>query len=310
MPTLTQYRQFAAKEAGRYYEGIFDSTGHTTTVFLDTQLITSLTVTDMFKDYWLYMPGAVAADNRLRVVTTGPATTGKITVDRAVSATTAPESQPYELHGMIAPEDSLGVDKLNWQYCINQALKRCLLVVEVTITPTASATRHSLASAASWVEDPRWVRRVGYLTSSETRANVDPYEGRAVRGYAYRHSNVMYLNHSPRTFATNETIYVEVLKSAYDHCRLNGDTYGNQSGLSLTNDEAVPSIEWVGFGALIEMARMQSRVLDPSARQLINANKEEWAAMFTKYTRQNFTLPPLTFKRITRGFGVPRAGGW
>ena len=55
--TLAQYRAEGARESGRFVAGT-STTGGTTTTMKVTSLITSLSQSDLYADWWLYLPTA------------------------------------------------------------------------------------------------------------------------------------------------------------------------------------------------------------------------------------------------------------
>lgn len=264
---------------------------------MDSALISSLSINDLYTDYWLYLPAAAAAD-KIRSVSTYTPSTGTITQDRVWSAATIANSKVYELHGMIRPFADELTEQMDWTQLINDALTRCMLEIEITVTPTADATRHDLTTANTWLTKPVFVRQVGYLTTGEVRAEVDPYAGRTVRGYAEKLSNLVYINHSPRTFASNQTIYVKCLKPAYNHCRAAAGVFGDQAGLALEADEAVPSVEWVAYGALNEASRRGFVGPNAEARKLWAEREERFARLYEHYRGAELRVPTLTFRPI------------
>lgn len=292
MPTLTEYRQFAAKEAGRFVTGT-STTGGTTTTMVVTSLISSLSQDNLYSDWWLYLPTASAGD-KVRVVASSTASTGTITVDRVFSGATVANSKTFELHGMARPFADDLTETMDWTQLINDGLKRCFLPVEFTITPTANQNRHSLTGSQSWLTNENWVREVGYLVSGEDRNNVDPYGNRRIFGKPEKLSNLVYAVHRGRTFGTNETIYVRAIKPAYYHCRATGGTFGEQSGLALEADEAEVQIEWAAYAALTEMARRAGVVVAQEAKDRIRDNERRWASLFSYYDRlHSRSLPDM-----------------
>lgn len=291
--TLQQYRQQGAQEAGRFVKGT-STTGGSTTTMVVTALITSLAQSDLYQDWWLYLTGASAGD-KVRVVTTGPSTTGTITVDRVFSSATAANTQPFELHGMARPFADDLTETFDWTTLINDGLKRCFVEVEFTHTPVANQTRHDLTTLNAWLTEPSWVRDVGVLQSGEDRDEVDPYS-RRVRGHAEKLSNLVYLTHRGRAFNSTETIYVKAIKPAYYHCAATAGALGSQSGLALETDIAEPALEWVAFAALVELARRSSVPIAGDSRKVIAANEKRWADLYSYYTEKYTAgLPPLKF---------------
>ena len=298
MTTLTTFRRQAAPLAGRYFQATAPASGHSTTtiVFGATGALgSSMTVNDLFTDYWVYLPAA-SANDRVRVVSTYTPSTGTLTVDRAYSASTVPNSKVVELHGLLQPfADDLST--FTWTTAINEALKHIWLPVEFTITPTAQAVRHSLATQ-TWITSAQQILDVGWLMSGETRANVDPYRNRAVFGEVEVDGATLYLQHEPRTFATNETIYVRAAKRAYDHCKASGGSYGDQSGLAAEADESPVPAEPVALGALVEALLALRNDLPNAAREELNPKQGEWAARWTSVQRAYLNrLPASRFKR-------------
>lgn len=307
VPSLTTYRQTVAPIAGPYAAYTSDDVAMTTTTQITTALISSLAIDDSLTDYWHFIPGATLAADKLRTVSTYAPGTGTLTVDRAWSAVAIPRNVAFELHGIVAPVAGPGI---NWQNLINEALKRCMVVVEFTVTPTANANRHDLTTGQSWLTDPNWVRQVGWLTTSEARAEVDPYDGRQVNGFPEKLSSDVYLVHKSRTFVSTEVIYVKAIKPAYDHCRASGSgAYGDQSGITAEAHQAEPNDLWVAYGALVALCErfrgMDQATIPEKLRPLI-ARQTEWAAAFSDLTRKNFQLPPRTLRNVRRWGPVMR----
>lgn len=269
------------------------TTGGTTTTMKVTSLITSLAQSDLYADWWLYLPTASTGD-KVRVVTTGPSTTGTITVDRVFSGASIADSKAFELHGMVRPFDDDLTETVDWTQLINDGLKRCFVEVEFTHTPVANQTRHDLTTLNTWLTNPMWIREVGVLQTSETRAEVDPYRNRRVRGHAQKMSSIVYIEHPGRTFTSTETIYVKAIKPAYYHCAAAAGAYGSQTGLALEADIAEPRLEWVAYAALVEFAR---RMLGPAdAQDDIRRKEKRWADLYSYYTKQETKdLPSLKF---------------
>lgn len=293
MATLTEIRALAAKEAGRFVTGT-STTGGTTTTQITTALISSLSQNDLYADWWLYLPTASAGD-KVRVVTSYTPSTGTLTLDRAYSGATVPNSKLWELHGMVRPFADDLTETMDWTQLINDGLKRCFVEVEFTHTPVANQTRHDLTTLNTWLTNPMWIREVGSLVSGEARLEVDPYRARRVRGRAQKMSNIVYIEHPGTTFQSNQTIYVKAIKPAYYHCAASGGAYGSQAtGLALESDIAEPRLEWVAYAALVEFAR---RGLGPAdAQDDIRRKEQRWADLYTYYTQQETKdFPSLKF---------------
>lgn len=301
MPTRLQLRKAAAKELGPFDSGTADSTSSTSALVCLTHPFKSSISSGTFKDRWLYRPDAAAAADKLRVVSAYTASTGTLTPELDWSA--QPDGEAFEVHGILPPE---GNSELSLHDLIHEALKHCFLVVEFTLTPTVLQTRHSLASAASWLSDPSWVRQVGFLTSSESRDKVNPFE-RVVRGRAVKDTNTVYLEHRSTTFNSSDVVYVKAIKPAYYACAAAASpTTFTQSGLNAEADVAIPNEEWVASAVLVLAWRRLGKTLEAGARENHIKNRAEAAAWFSTQSRTHFSLPPLTF--VERGglFGPSR----
>ncbi len=300
MPTLTLYRRSGAKAAGRYVQGTVKSSGSTTTSFVVDALKTLGTATDQYDDWWVYLPAASATD-KVRIVSSYTAASGLVNIDRDLSGASVADSKVVELHGVLTPFcDDLTI--YSWTDAVNDALKRLWLPVEFTITPTANAIRHTLAST-TWITSENQVLDVGWLTTGETRAGSDPYKNRGIWGEVERDGGTLYLNTSPRTFSTSETIYVRAAKRAYDHCKPTAGAFGDQAGLALETDEAVPQTEAIMWGACVAAARNLRNELNDAAADHISAHQAEWARMWTKERR-------IYHGKLPQGHFKPRRSFW
>ena len=306
MATLIQYRQAAAKLAGRFMEGTFDSSGGSTTTGVDTQLISSISQDDLHTDKWLFIPAGAAAD-QVRIVTTYAPSTGTLTVDAVVSSATIYNSKTYELHGFLDPTTGTRGAGVGWTDMINEALKRIMIEEEFTLTPTALQTRHDLTTGQTWLTEPEWVRDVGVLTSSEVRAEVDPYKHRHVRGFPERVNSLVYYVHEPRSFASNETVYVKALKPAYYLCAAAGGAYGTQSGLTLEADIAIPERNLVAWGAIQQALLAYRFAVGRRAREdddldtLLEKATMMWSSLLPKHSDLPSDVP--VYARALRSFG-------
>jgi hypothetical protein len=300
MPTLLQYRQQAAKELGRYEAGEAD-TGSSTTTLVDNNwpIKSSLNQDDLYTDFYLLRPNAVAVDDRVRIVATYTPASGFLVADRVWS--NAPYAggvgEAYELHGIIEPYTAL-------KELVNATLKRCLLVVEFTITPIEDQIRHSLTAAAPWFNDPNAMLAVGWMDSTDDRDEVDPYAS-PIRGEVVQDGATFYLVHRGRAFSAsnNDLIYCQALKPAYYHCRPAGGVYGAQSGLSLDTDECPAGVEWVAAGTLVEAWRRYGHLLEAAANQKLLRDRQEAAAWFTRLSAENIRIPDRKLKRPLVAWG-------
>lgn len=118
----------------------------------------SISQDDLYTDYYLFLPAATLAADKVRVVKTYAPSTGTLTVDKVYSASTIPNSAAYELHGFIEPLTDLPL-------LINEALKRTLIVREFNFAPVANNLIQDLTAQQSTLINPRWVRRVDRLPS-------------------------------------------------------------------------------------------------------------------------------------------------
>jgi hypothetical protein len=105
-------------------------------------------------------------------------------------------------------------------------------------------------------------------------------------------------------FNEGAVLYLRCYKRAYDHCRMAGGEYGDQSGLVLETDEAPIERDWLASSALVIGWRRFGHILEPLANQRLIRDQAGAAAWFTDRSRQHFTAvaPTLTF-RPARQFG-------
>lgn len=301
MPTSGAYRRFAAQELGPYYEyasGAAD--GVSTTTVTVGRLASSASVSDLLTDMGVIIGTATTTDQDERYVTTVSAA-GVVTVDRALTLSSVWNSKTIEFHGVVKI-------LAEWYRLTNDALKRIGTMSEITVTPTADATRHSLSST-TWLTEPQWVREVGVLYSGESREQVDPYEGRVVRGQPERLNEVLYLNHPGRTFTATDTIYARVWRPYYTLCRASGGTFGEaKTGVSTETMEAIPPIEWVGYEMLCCYAERVLGDLRGDERKLMEDRQQRWAAKATEQmTQSGGETAPRTFRPyVMRGWPSQR----
>ncbi len=302
--TLTTIRQTTAKALGRYHSGTFKSSGNSTTTGIDESLISSLSINDQFTDGWLVLPAKSLTDREARIVSSFTPSSGTLTIDRAWSTSTVPNSTAYEWHALIEPITQM-------TSIINDALKRIMVVTEITLTPTADATRHEITTANTWLVNPTWVRQVGYLATGETRATINPYEHRGIRGWPDTDGANVYINHPKRPGpASGETWYIRCLKPAYDHCKATAGSFGGQAGLSLETDEAPVEAEFVAWVAIC--VAIEQNMLDwgLAGDAQLETKRQHAVLMATWWNRQwevqHREDTALTFKKARRGWGVPR----
>ena len=287
MPAFEEYSQQIGKLLGAYHTGTATS-GTTSTLVDENSLQSTLDIDALFDDYYLLRPDAASDNDRVRIVGEYSPATGTVTPDRTYTNTVSTEQ--YELHGIIEPWDDM-------QDVINESLKRIYLEVEFTFTAVADQTRHSLASAASWLEHAWQVRQVGYLTSSEDRNKNDPFASRIVKGHTEKISNIVYLVHPRRTFSTSDTMYVKAVARAYDYCRASSSGgFGDRQGLAAEAHEAIPDVNWVAYGAIIEVWNRFSHLLSARGASEIMLSQQKAAARFTDLNNRRFQMPARTFR--------------
>lgn len=265
---MLDIRQFLAREAGPFHSGT--STSGTTSGQLedtDWPFKSSISQDTLFKDMWVFMPNVTLAD-QVRVIKTYSPSSGTGTYDLAQGS--AHTSEDYEIHGIFEPATVIPL-------LINEGLRECMIPVEFTFqTANDTNRRHSLATAASWLTDPGWVRKVGYLpANSQGREVLDPYYGSSIRGGAYADGGTVYLDIG--AWPSSGTVYVFAMKPAYFHCAAANGTYGSQSGLSLDSD-TVPdtvSVEWAAYAALKTGWRRYGTVLAANDRVKISEAEAE-----------------------------------
>jgi hypothetical protein len=260
---------------------------------------------DQYAGQWLWRPNAVVNSDKVRIVKSNVASTGIITPDH--TWTNSPANEVYHLLTGLPPVDGSSIDMRS---LINEGLKRTIWPVEVTATPTVQNTRRSLADLGTWLRSETWILRVGLLHTGETRNQVDPYM-RVVRGRVIRDGDTLYLDTYPQTFPASDTLYIEVLKPGYYHCRPSAGTFGSQAGLSLDTDECPIPEDWATAAALVVGWR---RLRQRFARNpdLIR-NRVEAAAWFSHLSRQYLNPLPRTFRTVPDHFGPYRGattGGW
>lgn len=281
MSTQTLYRQRIARMLDLYSSGTATSGSVALTTLVDADmLVSSLDVDDVLKDWYVFRPNAATATDKVRLVDNYAPGSGTLTVDKAYAiAPYAGSGEAYELHGLVEPLNEMND-------LINQALKRIMVIAEFSFTPSSTtAERHSLAVAAPWLDNPALIYQVGVLSANEVRAETDPYRVREVRHDSYVDGNVVYLSTPGVSFSLTDTVYLRVLKPAYDHCRATAGIFGERSGLraGTETDEAVPVAEWVAYGALVEMWNRKYHTLAERYGKGAVDERERMAAMFNRF---------------------------
>jgi len=334
MPTLQEYRAAVAVESGPYigpgaYVVRATSGSDTTKLVCSAYPIRSgIPQFDLLVERPLYRPNATDEHDKHRYVQTYDPATGTITPDLPwINPPIAPpggsaysylEAFTYaglELSLYEELED-LGTAGLGERFeilgpfdvptlhqLINDGLKQCWLVVEVACVPTPAASRHSLAVVAPWLQDPNHIRQVGVLAAGEDRNQTDPFE-RVVYGAVDRDGGDLYFNTGQRTFADGDILYLRCYKRAYDHCRMSGGVFGDQSGLAIETDEAPVERDWLASSALTVGWRRFAHILDPLVNARLVRDQAAAAAWFSDRSRQHFTaVQPQLSLRPARRFG-------
>lgn len=334
MPSLAEYRSQVAVESGPYigpesYVVRATSGSNTTKLVCSAYPIRSgIPQNDLLTDRPLYRPNATREEDKHRYVQAYDPPTGTITPDLPwqlpplglPGGTTYEglEVYPYvDLEFMSYEEmedtDAIGIgerfeilgpfDVPTLHRIINDGLKQCWVVVDVPCLPTPGASRHSLVVVAPWLQDPNHVRQAGVLAEHDDRNQTDPFEN-AVYGEVERDGGNFYFNTGTRTFAPGDVLYLRCYKRAFDHCRPQGGTYGQQSGLELETDESPIERDWLASAALLVGWRRFGHLLEPQANARLIRDQASAAAWFSDRSRQHFTAvaPQLTF-RPARHFG-------
>ncbi|HYW88601.1 MAG TPA: hypothetical protein VFB50_12575, partial [Chloroflexota bacterium] len=286
MPTLAEYRRNLAVESGPYvgpesYSVRATAGTDVNKLICDVYPIQSgLPQQDLALDRPLYRPNAVQLTDRNRFVMGYDPLTGTLTPDLpwTIAPLSPPGDRPYEAleafpYLDLEPFsyeclDGTGVDCPNgggigerfeilgpWDaptmhQLINDGLKQCWLVVDVVCTALEGVTRHDLRDVAPWLQDPNHVRQAGLLPYGMDPWLQDPFAD-IVYGTVERDGATMIFNSGSRTFNPGDQIWLRCYKRAYDHCRVGGGTYGEQSGLYLESDEAPVTRSWATASALI-----------------------------------------------------------
>lgn len=292
MATLTTYRRALAPLLGPYYQGTAGTSTTSALVCTGWPFMSTLSQDDLFTDLFVFRPAAAAAADKARVVASYTPSSGTLTPDG--TWTNAPTGEVFELHGAAPP---VGDGTTDLHALLNEALKEIPLAVEFTFTTASNqAQRHSLASAASWLTEDTWVYQVGYLTASESRANVDPFRGRRLRARAHKEGGTVYLEGF--SVSTADTVYVLALKPAYSHCKASGGTFGDQSGLSAETDEAVPETEWVVAAARAKVWERLGTVLSPGDAGRARDEYGKAIADFRGLTAKYWQAPERTLRPV------------
>lgn len=269
-PTLLDYRRRAAKELTSAFVASTATSASTISQLVDTTwpINSTLSQDDLYSDYYLLRPAAALATDKVRIVKTYTPSGGIMAPDTVW--TNAPANgEAYELHGVLEPQTQL-LD------LINEALKRCGVVVEFTIQPSSTtAQRESLANYP-WILQPGWVRKVGRLVAGEARSDRDPYL-RAVRGDVTYDGGTLYLNHEGSVYNTTDTLYVTAIKRAYDHC-------GATTAVSAPGAGSAAAA--AGSGLSVGLYRYRETFLVGSGGATETAGGTEWTVTTTNGNQQ------------------------
>ena len=311
MATLKQVRRFIAPYLGPF--GVITSNASSTTTslaFATSPWKSTIPQDDLLSDLWLFRPDAALAADKLRRVTSSGYNPSSGTLTPDLAWTNAPaNAEEVELYGLIPPYgDGSGTADLH--FLINEGLKRCLLVDEFTFSPSsATAQRHSLASAASWLTDPQLVYQVGILGPSDVRADTDPYTWHRVTGRRVKLDQTVYLEGF--SAQTTDVVYVKAGKPAYYAVQAAGAGDYTQSGMSLDTDVCIPELRWIAAATLVEAWERLSHLLAAGDQDRAKRERAEAAAWFSRETDINFQEPESTFEVEERllHFGPPASYG-
>jgi len=342
MPTLAEYRHLLAVESGPYvgpesYEVKATGGSDINKLICDVYPIQSgIAQADLYLERPLYRPNAQQPTDRYRYIMSYDPPTGTLTPD--LPWTVSPispgsnrtyaglEAFPYMDMETLSYEclDGTGVscpgggtlgerfeilgpwDVPTMHKLINDGLKQCWLVVDVVCTAVEGVTRHDLRLVAPWLQDANHVRQAGVLAAGTDPWTQDPFNA-TVYGEVEKDGATFYFNTGSRTFNAGDQIWLRCYKRAYDHCRVQGGTYGDLVGLTDETDEAPIERDWLVSSALLVGWRRFAHLLEPAANQRLIRDQATAAAWFNDRTHQHFTAvqPQLTFRRPRR-FG-PRA---
>jgi hypothetical protein len=332
VPSLAEYRRVVAVEAGAYvgpesYDVRATSGSDTTKLVCSNYPIKSgIAQNDLYLERPLYRPDAVQPLDRNRYVLSYDPSTGTLTPDLVwtMPPIAPPGGSSYAyletftyagLESLLYEDmEDLGAagvgerfeilgpfDAPTLHQLINDGLKQCWMVVEVACLPTPGATRHSMAVIAPWIQDVNHVRQAGMLPVGVDRNQDDPFDN-PVFGTIERDGGDFYFNSQTRSFNDGDVLYFRCYKRAYDHCRVAGGVYGEQSGLSLETDEAPIERDWLASSALTVGWRRFGHLLEPQTNQRLIRDQASAAAWFADRSRQHFTAvaPTLTFRPMRR----------
>jgi hypothetical protein len=262
--TLAQVRPFVAVELGG--EGVGGFLSSTATVGSSSVLTdskwpanTTLDVAEQWQDAWILRPAAASSNDRLRIVSQYTPGGGSFSPDLNWGVAPA-VGEVYEIHPVLEPVTALN-------RCVNAALQRMMVETEFSFTPIGGANWHGMSQVAPWLTNRSWVREVGWLNSTESRNEINPYQ-RVVRGEAVERNGSVFLSHPEKTFGARGqtspyTVYVHAMVPAYYACStsltlfddptsvvttgstwtitLNGPTAGMQEGQILQLSGFTPS---------------------------------------------------------------------
>src|SRR5262252_7428430 len=336
MPSLAEYRRSLAVESGPYIgpeSYIVRATGGTSTTKLvcDVYPIQSgAAQIDLLVERPLYRPYAGLLTDKYRFIAAYDPPSGTITPDLpwTYSALSPPgstyysalEAHPYsdletftyecldntgvscpgggvgELFEILGPWDAPTMHQL-----INDGLKQTWLVVDVVCTAQDGVTRHDLRDVCPWLQDANHVRQAGVLAEGVDPWASDPFAA-VVYGHVERDGASMIFNTDGRTFNGGDQIWLRCYKRAYDHCRVSGGTYGDQSGLFGETDEAPVDRDWLTSSALLIGWRRFGHLLEVAANQRLIRDLAAASVWFNDLTERHFVAvaPTLTFRRARR----------
>lgn len=299
MPDRTTYRQASGEAFGLYHAGTA-KLGSSAQVLRDSTWPVKSTTEqdDRFDSWWIARPEAASANDLVRQVVEDGYTPGDgdLFPDLDWDAPWT-VGEAYELHGVCPPDQIHSL--------INEALKLTWVKAEIACVPTADVTRHSISQVAPWMQSEGQLRKVGSLTTGETRNAMNPFLN-PFHGEVFTDAGTIYIDHYPHIFnPTTDTIYLEVVGPAYHLCRASSaGVYGDREGLAAEAHEAIPPAAWVAEAVLMLYWDHIARVTDGETRKSAVEHREEHAAVFSSLTDEHFRTPVSNIMR-RRYWGPP-----
>jgi hypothetical protein len=335
VPSLAEYRRALAVESGPYvgpesYD-VRATSGTTASelVCSNYPIMSSIGQSDLYVERPLYRPNATWEQDHNRYVLSYDPPTGTLTPDLpwtnsmlvGVNSPTTYGQLEANTYGDFEKQlltyenmEGTGINGIGERFeilgpwdapimhqLINDGLKQCWMVVDVVCTAVVGVTRHDLRNVTPWLQDANHIRQVGMLPTGQDPSTSDPFTN-VVYGEVERDGGTFVLNTGARSFNEGDIIYLRCYKRAYDHCRMAGGVFGEQSGLHGETDEAPIERDWLASAALTVGWRRFGHMLEAAANQRLIRDQATANAWFADRSRQHFTAvaPTLTFRRLRR----------